>query len=191
MLLWTEANIALVTSQNEKTTLLGKSKQDYANILKWMSFFNSEIMIPIVEQYLPLVGIRPYDKEYVNDYAKMAQAAVDVVEEHLNRKNFLVGEDITLADIFCAGIIGLGFQFFYGKAWRQANPNVSRWYEYIINQPIYSAVTQKFEFLEEPKLTNAAPKKAEAPKPALEAAAAGTAAAAATERPAEAFLLQQ
>jgi len=33
-----------ITSQNEKTTLLGKTKQDYASILKWMSFFNSEIV---------------------------------------------------------------------------------------------------------------------------------------------------
>ncbi|KAA8651180.1 hypothetical protein EYZ11_008954 [Aspergillus tanneri] len=159
-----------ITSQNDKTTLLGKTKQDYANILKWMSFFNSEIIIPIVEQYLPLVGIRPYNKEAVDNFGKMAQAAVDVVEEHLECKTFLVGEEITLADIFCAGIIAFGFQFFYGKAWRQANPNVSRWFEYIISQPIYSAVTEKFEFLEEPKMTNVAPPKYEAPKPASEAA---------------------
>lgn len=134
-------------------------------------------MIPIVEQYLPLVGIRPYNKEAVDNWAKMTQAAVNVVEEELDNKSFLVGEDITLADIFCAGIISIGFQFFYGKAWRQANPNVSRWYEYIANQPIYSDVTAKFEFLEEPKLTNVAPDKAEAPKPVPETATAADATA--------------
>ncbi|KAL8780323.1 MAG: hypothetical protein Q9213_006521 [Squamulea squamosa] len=146
-----------VTSQNEKTTLFGQTKQHYVNILKWMSFFNMEIIIPMVEQYLQLVGIRPYNKDTVDTYDKMTQAAVDVVEEHLNGKNFLVGEDLTLADIFCAGIIAFGFQFFYGRSWRQANPNVTRWYQSIANQSIYSAVTQKVEFLEEPKLTNVAP----------------------------------
>merc|ERR1711981_149471 len=33
-----------LTSQNEKTTLLGKTKQDYASILKWLSFANQEIL---------------------------------------------------------------------------------------------------------------------------------------------------
>ncbi|KAL8910648.1 MAG: hypothetical protein Q9171_004064 [Xanthocarpia ochracea] len=158
-----------VTMQNEKTTLFGQTKQDYVNILKWMSFFNTEIIIPIVEQYLPLVGIRPYNKDTVDTYDKMTQAAVDVVEEHLTNRSFLVGEDLTLADIFCAGIIAFGFQFFYGRSWRQAHPNVSRWYQDIVNQPIYLAVTQKVELLEEPKLTNVAPKKAETLRTCTEA----------------------
>ena len=157
----TEAHMVLVTSQNEETTLLGKTKKDYAIILKWMSFFNSEIIIPLVEVYLPLVGIRPYNKETVDMFANMAQAAVDVVEEHLDGKPFLVGEEITLADLFCAGLISIGFMFFYDKAWHQANPNVSRWYERITNQPIYTAVTEKIEFLDEPKLINAPPKHVE------------------------------
>ncbi|KID73883.1 Glutathione S-transferase psoE [Metarhizium brunneum] len=148
-----------ITSQNEETTLLGNSKKEYADIVKWMSFFNSEIIMPIVEEYLALIGIIPYNKESVEKYEMMAQAAINVVEEHLQTNSFLVGESATLADIFCAGIIALGFQFFYGKAWREANPNVSRWYKTIIHQPIYAAVTDKFEFLEEPKLTNIAPEK--------------------------------
>lgn len=115
--------------------------------------------MPIVEEYLALIGIIPYNKESVEKYEMMAQAAINVVEEHLQTNSFLVGESVTLADIFCAGIIALGFQFFYGKAWREANPNVSRWYKTIIHQPIYAAVTDKFEFLEEPKLTNIAPEK--------------------------------
>ncbi len=154
--------------QNEKTTLLGQTKEDYIGILKWMSYFNMEIIIPMVEQYLPLVGIRPYNKDTVDMYDKMTQAAVDVVEEHLNNRSFLVGEDLTLADIFCASIIAFGFQFFYGRSWRQGNPNVSRWYQAIFNQPIYSAVTGKVELLEEPKLINVAPDKAEALKTCTE-----------------------
>lgn len=35
-----------VQSQNEKTTLLGKTKQDYASILKWLSYFNVRIQAP-------------------------------------------------------------------------------------------------------------------------------------------------
>ncbi|KAH6655058.1 hypothetical protein BKA67DRAFT_224544 [Truncatella angustata] len=115
-----------LTSQNEKTTLLGKTKQDYASILKWMSFFNTE-----------------------------------VVENHLLNNTFLVGERITLADLFAVGIISRGFQFFFGKEWRAQNPNVSRWYETVYNQKIYSDVAHPFELLDKPALENKAPKKEE------------------------------
>lgn len=121
-----------------------------------MSFFNTEIIVPIVEQYLMLVGIRPFNEETAETWNQMAQKTVAVVEEDLQDRDYLVGESLTLADLFCAGIITLGFQFFYGREWRQANPNVSRWFRNIIDQPIFSAaLTEKVIFLDEPRSSNA------------------------------------
>ncbi|EAW19780.1 glutathione S-transferase psoE [Aspergillus fischeri NRRL 181] len=148
-----------ITSQNEQTTLLGKNKKEYAEIIKWMSFFNTEIVILMTQQLLPQLGVIPYDKDQVDLFANMTQRSVDVVEEYLQGRKLLVGEQLSLADLFCAGNISLGFQFFYGKAWRQQNPNVSRWYEMACHQPIYAAVTDKFQLLDEPKPTNNPPEK--------------------------------
>ncbi|KAI9158750.1 Elongation factor 1-gamma 1 [Paramyrothecium foliicola] len=153
-----------IASQNEKTTLLGKTKQDYASILKWMSYANTEILPKLAGGYRPLLGLDPYNKKNVEESLKAAQKTVDVVEEHLLHNTYLVGERITLADLFAAGIISRGFQYFYDKAWRSANPNVTRWFETVVNQPIYSAVANKLEFLATPALTNVAPKKEAAPK---------------------------
>ncbi|KAL2135342.1 hypothetical protein VTI74DRAFT_8868 [Chaetomium olivicolor] len=177
-----------VTSQNEKTTLLGKTKQDYASILRWMSFFNSEVLPKIGGWIRPLLGKDPYNKKSVEDSEKAALRAISVVEAHLRDNTYLVGERITLADIFATGIIARGFEFVFGKEWREQNPNVSRWYSTVYNQPIYSAVAPEFSLLDTPKLTNVPPKKPEqpkkeAPKPAP---AAAQPAAAAAEEPAEA-----
>lgn len=170
----------LVTSQNEKTTLLGKTKQDYASILKWLSFFNQEVLGSLSSWYSPLLGNSPYNKKNVDDASKAAAKAVKVVEEHLLSNTYLVGERITLADLFAAGVITRGFQHFYGKDWRQENPNVTRWFETVSGQPIFSAVAEKVSFLDAPALTNTPPKKPEqpkkesakaAPKPAAEPAA--------------------
>lgn len=150
-----------------------------------MSYFNEEIVNPLSGQYLPLLGRAPYNKKAVEESGALAQKAVNVVEAYLGNNTFLVGERLTLADLFAAGIITRGFQFFYDAEWRQKNTNVSRWYETVINQPIYSDVAEKLEFLEKPKLTNVAPKKAEEPKPKAAPKAAAPAAAA-TEEPAEA-----
>lgn len=153
-----------LTSQNEKTTLLGKTKQDYASILKWMSFFNTEVLPKLGAWYRPLLGWDQYNKKSVEENQKAAELAVSVVEAHLLNNTFLVGERLTLADLFATSIIARGFEFFYDKAWRAEHPNVTRWYSTVHNQDIYSAVAPTFELLDAPKLTNVAPKKADAPK---------------------------
>ncbi|KAI1662954.1 eEF1-gamma domain-containing protein [Daldinia decipiens] len=154
-----------ITSQNEKTTLLGKTKQDYASILKWTSYFNTEVLPKLAGWYRPLLGFEPYNKKGVEDAAKNSEKVISVVEEHLLHNTYLVGERITLADLFAAGIISRGFQFFFDKKWRSEHPNVARWYETVYNQPIYADVSKPLELLDAPKLTNVAPKKTEQAKP--------------------------
>jgi len=158
-----------ITSQNEKTTLLGKTKQDYAAILRWMSFANTEILPTLGAWFRPLIGRDPYNKKNVEDAKVTALKAVNVLEEHLLVNTYLVSERLTLADLFAAGIVSRGFQFFFDKAWRSEHPNVTRWYETVFNQPIYSEVAGKLEFIEtaipnQPPKKEAAPK-AEKPKP--------------------------
>ncbi|RYO81745.1 hypothetical protein DL763_008483 [Monosporascus cannonballus] len=153
-----------ITSQNEKTTLLGKTKQDYASILKWMSFFNTEVLPKLGAWYRPLLGWDPYNKKAVDDAAKATEKTLSVVEEHLLHNTYLVGERITLADLFAASIVSRGFQFFFDKEWRAKHPNAARWYETVYNQPIYADAAAPFELLEKPALTNVPPKKEEKPK---------------------------
>ncbi|KAL3957838.1 hypothetical protein ACCO45_008416 [Purpureocillium lilacinum] len=148
-----------VTSQNEKTTLLGKTKQDYASILKWMSFFNSEFVPNFGNWFQPLVGKIPYNKKTVDDASKAVAKATTVVEKYLTRHTYLVGERITLADLFCASLLHRGFQYFFDKEWRSQNPATTRWYETVVNQPI---ITDK------PEQPKAAPKPAAAPAAAAE-----------------------
>lgn len=128
-----------------------------------MSFFNTEVMTTVGAWFRPLVGRDPYNKKAVEDASKVAQKTISVVEEHLLNNTFLAGERITLADLFAAGIISRGFQYLFGKEWRAANPNVSRWYETVYNQPIYSAVVDPLVFIDE-GLKNQPPKKPEQPK---------------------------
>jgi elongation factor 1-gamma len=137
-----------------------------------MSYFNSEVLPKLGGWFRPLLGRDPYNKKAVEDAQKAALQAISVVEAHLRDNTYLVGERITLADIFATGIISRGFEFFFDKEWRQKNPNVSRWYETVYNQPIYSAVVPQLALLDTPKLTNVAPKKPEQPKAAPKPAAA-------------------
>ena len=134
-----------------------------------MSFANSEILPPLGGWFRPLVGRDPYNKKMVEDSHKACLKAVGVLEQHLLVNTFLVGERITLADLFTTSIISRGFEFFFDKKWRAEYPNVTRWYETIYNQPIYSAVVKKLNFIDQ-AIPNQPPKKEKEEKPKKEQA---------------------
>lgn len=154
-----------VTSQNEKTTLLGKTKQDYAAILRWLSFVNAEVLPKLGAWYRPLLGLDPYNKKNVEDAVKAANKALAVLEKHLTANTYLVGERITLADYFGASLLTRAFATVLDKAWRSENVAVTRWYNTIINQAPFKAVVPSPVFAEE-AIKYTPPKKEEKPKAA-------------------------
>ncbi|KAJ5107659.1 Elongation factor 1-gamma 2 [Penicillium angulare] len=166
-----------VTSQNEKTTLLGKTKQDYASIVRWMSFVNSDVLGRFAGWYRPLLGLDPYNKKTVDETAKAAKSALEVLEKHLTENTYLVGERITLADVFAASLLTRAFATVLDKEYRSSNPAVTRWFTTVVNQDSFKAVHQA-KFADE-CIKYTAPKKEEKPKPK-------PAAPAAEEKPAEA-----
>lgn len=172
--------MVIVTSQNEKTTLLGKTKQDYASIVRWMSFANSELILKLAAWYRPLLGLDGYNKKTVDEAAKVALKTSAVLEQHLTANTYLVGERITLADLFTASLLTRAFATVLDKKFRSENPAITRWYNTIINQAAFKAVVPSPVFTEE-VIKYTAPKKEEKPKPA-----AAPAAAAAAEEPAPA-----
>ena len=128
-----------------------------------MSFANSEILPHIGAWFAPLVGRAPYNKKSVDDASIKALKAVHVLEQHFLVNTYLVGERLTLADFFVTSLITRGFQYVFDKQFRLNNPNVTRWYETVYNQPIYSAEAPKLEFIDE-AVKYTPPKKEPAPK---------------------------
>ena len=79
-----------------------------------------------------------------------------------------MGERITLADLFTTGILARGYQYVFGKEWRSKYPCTTRWFETVYNQPMYQAVAEKLNFIDEP-IKYTPPKKEEKPKAAPKA----------------------
>lgn len=134
-----------------------------------MSFANHEVLPALGDWFRPLIGRDPYNKKNVDEASKKALKAVSVLNEHLLVHTYLVGERITLADLFTAGLISRGFEFFFDKQWREDNPNVTRWYETVCSQPLYSDVAGKLNFIDE-AIKNQPPKTEKQEKPKKEQA---------------------
>lgn len=128
-----------------------------------MSFANTEVLPALGGWFRPLIGRDPYNKKSVEESQKATNKAAQTLEDHLLVNTYLVGERLTLADLFSVSIISRGFQFFFDKEWRSEHPNLTRWYETVYNQSIYSEVADKFELIEK-AIPNSPPKQEKAPK---------------------------
>ena len=139
-----------------------------------MSYANNEFLPAAAGFFRPLLGRDPYNKKLVDDHQKATYKAIDVLEQHLLVNTFLVGERITLADIFTVGIVTRGFEYLFDKKWRQENPNVTRWFETNHNQPDYSAIVAKVPFVDEALKNQVPAKKDQPPKKEKEQAPKAT-----------------
>lgn len=80
-----------------------------ASILRWMSFVNTDVTSTLAKWGLPLLGLEPYNKKNVDAAIASSKKLFSVFEKHLLKHTFLVTEKLTLADIFVAGELSLGY----------------------------------------------------------------------------------
>jgi elongation factor 1-gamma len=114
-----------------------------------MSFSNAEVLPNLGGWFRPLIGRDPYNKKTVDDAKAKTEASIKALEQHFLVHTFLVGERITLADLYTASQLARGFQYVFDKAWRNDFPNVTRWYQTIVNQPIWQAIIENPILVEE------------------------------------------
>ncbi|KIN03573.1 hypothetical protein OIDMADRAFT_116917 [Oidiodendron maius Zn] len=136
------------SSQVEDTTLLGSSKADFASIIRWMSFTNSEVLPKLGGWFRPLIGMDPFNKARVEDSKKAALKALRVLEQHLQLHTYLVIGTVTLADFFAASMLSRGFAYVLDTAWCFENPNTTRWYKEITSLPSWKAVIPSAKMIE-------------------------------------------
>lgn len=142
-----------------------------------MSYANSNLMPAQVAIFGPLDGRVPYVKEQVEKALPLLEKEVAVFEKHLTANTYLVGERISVADLYAATIIVRGFDFIFGTEWREQHPAVTRWFKTVIAHPILAERFADYKFrdamAEPPK-----PKAKEQPKPKEQAKPKETAPAA-------------
>ena len=85
---------------------------------------------PLIE---PIFGWKYYSKEEGNNTSKELKKKIEVLEKHLNGKEFIVGSDLTLADIFLFNKIRFVMMFLYREQMRNnVFKNITRWFSKIM-----------------------------------------------------------
>lgn len=130
----------LVASQDPESRMLGSGHMDFINIVSWMSLCNSDVVKRMGAWILPLLGVAPYAPEGVEMAKQQTAQAIQIFEDHLQDKRFLVADRLTLADLFCAGLVSFGFAKVFDKVWRARFPCFTAWYGMITALEMYRAV---------------------------------------------------
>ncbi|KAK4045926.1 hypothetical protein OIV83_006518, partial [Microbotryomycetes sp. JL201] len=164
-----------VANINNKAGLLGKSKEEQALVLSWASWANMHLLAALAGWIRPLTGMDAYNKAAVETAKNKALGELEYLEKILQSRTFLVGERLSLADLFTSAALVRGFEFVLDAEFRKSHVNVTRYFNTLVNQEAYKSVlggVAPVQIEEAVKYTPpkkepkpAAAPKAEAPKP--------------------------
>jgi elongation factor 1-gamma len=111
-----------------------------ASVDSWVDFSANNIELPASVWWYPAAGYMPFQKEaYEKAKADLAKA-LEVLNNHLLYKTYLINDQITLADITVASALIYPFKLVCTKDYLKPFGNVLRWFQTCVNQPEFKAV---------------------------------------------------
>lgn len=138
-----------MAKQDPKTTLLGSTLEEEAKALQWASFANSELLPPIMAWINPVIGKAPSSPEILAAAENNCEHMVSVIEKALTGKEYLVGNSLTLADLFVLAAITRGYQFVFTKKWAASHPATHSWWLKLKSDPIWKKIDGEPTVLED------------------------------------------
>ena len=120
-----------------KKDLLGLNAFENAKINQWIEFANCEINRCQKEIIFPIFGWKEYDKDMsTKENNKLKEEYLKKLETELQNKNYIVNNRLTLADIVLFRYLRYFMIFQFPEGMRtKLIPNITRWFENIMNTP--------------------------------------------------------
>ncbi|KAF9994095.1 Elongation factor 1-gamma [Entomortierella chlamydospora] len=151
----------------ESSPLIGRSNAENAHIQQWIQFVDLSIAPSLGQWIFPLIAPEraPYNKATETQAIEKVKNQLQILERHLVKKTYLVGERVTFADIASATSLYNGFKLVFDAPFRQLYPAITRWFTTIVNQPNFKDVAGEFKLCETPLKFTPPKKEAKEKKP--------------------------
>ncbi|KFA71133.1 hypothetical protein S40288_04507 [Stachybotrys chartarum IBT 40288] len=138
-----------ITNQNKKTTLLASTDVDRLTILQWMSFANSELLPNIGGVLLPMLGRHQIVRTNADDCLRGFHTDCGYLNKHLQERDYLVADQLTIADLFTVGALIFAVKVFHPDLYAKY-PHLMSWFKRIYEEPIFKDVVGELELLNVP-----------------------------------------
>jgi elongation factor 1-gamma len=133
-----ESNAIAHFLSNEQ--LRGKTLAEQSQVLQWIEYGEREINPASATLVYPCMGIMQFNKQNHERAKDELKHILQLLNNYLRTRTYLVGERITLADITVASDLLLLFQWIIEPSLREPYPNVTRWFLTLIHQKEFQAV---------------------------------------------------
>lgn len=104
------------------------------------------------DRFLPLIpGLlkpAPYSEQAVAAGKAASLDLLEQLEKQLNGVSYVVGDRLTLADIFITVYLSRGFEWVLDADWRNGHPNAMRYFGNISTRDFVKAVIPEFKLVE-------------------------------------------
>jgi glutathione S-transferase len=136
----TNAIARYVARMRRDTGVYGQTFIESGAIDGWVEFCQHELEVPLCVWVYPKLGIFE-EVPRATEQAKVDVAkAMTILDKHLESNTFMVGHQVTLADITIACSLMDGFVHVMDKAFRDKFPNLVRWFQTCMAQPQFQKV---------------------------------------------------
>merc|ERR1711983_558752 len=143
-LILTESNaIAYYVANDELRG--GSDATARAQVMQWMCWADNEVLPAACNWVFPTLGIMQFNKTQTERSKEDIKAALKLLNDQLLTKTFLVGERISLADIAVACVMLSLYKQVLDPSFRKPFGNVTRWFNTVVNQPNFKAVSGAVE----------------------------------------------
>jgi len=158
--------IARYIARESKKGLYGKSTFEAGLIDQWVDFAASEVELASYAWLFPIQGVIPNNPLATKKAQEDVKKVLQILDNHLLTRTFLVGNSVTLADIVLATTLLQLFQLVLDPTFRNDVVNTTRWFTTIVNQPEAKAVLGEVTLCEKAAVAPAPvkEKKEKAPK---------------------------
>jgi len=127
------------------TGLYGQNLLESGQVDSWIEFCAHEIEVPLCCWTFPVMGIMEEVPQATKQAKEDVTRALRVLDNHLLHQTFMVGNQITLADIkVCCALVD-GFQHVIDAGMRKSYGNLMRWFDVCVAQPEFAAVLGKVQ----------------------------------------------
>jgi len=147
--------------------LYGQNLLEGGAIDSWVEFCTHELEVPLSMWLLPVQGVCAEVPEATRLAKEDVKKALSVLDKHLLHNTYMVGHQITLADIsVCCAVVD-GLSLVLDADFRKPYPNFMRWFDLCMLQPEFAKILGKVQLC--CGVTRAAaPKREAAPKKELQ-----------------------
>jgi len=137
------------------TDLCGSSFFESSQVDQWIDFSANELEPTRAIWLFPLSGFLQYDAEAYQSAKQDVAKTLDVLNQHLASRTYLVGEKITLADIVVVSALVELYRRVFDPEFRKPFRNVNRWFLTCVHQPQFSRVIGKVDLCEQEEVADA------------------------------------